>query len=111
MAMGGFHGLDPILTAEPLAELVATNQVRFAMQGALSLIDRRMGAETAAGPVRDWIRQHGTLVDPALWWAGVATEDETTAAARRQARLATGLELYDLKPGQEIVPLRPSRPR
>jgi hypothetical protein len=41
----------------------------------------------------------------------VATEDEASAAARRQARLATGLELYDLKPGQEIVPLRPSRPR
>ena len=111
MAMGGFHGLDPILTAATLAELVATNQVRFAMQGDLSFIDRRMGAETAAGPVRDWIRQHGTLVDPALWWAGVATDDEATAAARRQVRVATGLELYDLKPGQEIVPLRPTRSR
>ena len=111
MAMGGFHGLDPILTEETLADLVATNQVRFAMQGDLSLIDRRMGAETAAGPVRDWIRQHGTLVDPALWWAGAATGDEATAAARRQARVATGLELYDLKPGQEIVPLRPTRSR
>jgi len=111
MAMGGFHGLDPILTVETLADLVATNQVRFAMQGDLSLIDRRMGAETATGPVRDWIRQHGTLVDPALWGAGVATDNEATAAARRQARVVTGLELYDLKPGQEIVPLRPGRSR
>jgi hypothetical protein len=110
MAMGGFHALDPILTAETLADLVATNQVRFAMQGDLSLIDRRMGAETATGPVRDWIRQHGTLVDPALWWAGVATDDEATVAARRQARVV-GLELYDLKPGREIVPLRPTRSR
>jgi hypothetical protein len=40
----------------------------------------------------------------------VATDDEATVAARRQARVV-GLELYDLKPDREIVPLRPTRSR
>ena len=110
MAMGGFHGLDPILTPEKLAQLVAANQVRFAMQGDLSLIDRRMGAAGAGKAVAEWIREHGTRVDAALWRAGVSLDDESGGSSSRgQARSAGGLELYDLKRGVELVPARTDR--
>jgi len=110
MAMGGFHGLDPILTPEKLAQLVAANQVRFATQGDLSLIDRRMGAAGAGKAVAEWIREHGTRVDAALWRAGVSSDDESGGSSSRgQARTAGGLELYDLKRGAEQVPARTDR--
>ena len=85
MAMGGFHGLDPILTPEKLAQLVETHQVRFVMQGDLSLIDRRMGAGTAGKAIHDWIRANGTLVNPGLWRLGVSADDEA-ADLRRDLR-------------------------
>jgi hypothetical protein len=92
MAMGGFHGLDPILTPDTLARLVEANEIRFVMQGDLSLIDRRMGAVDAGQAVSDWIRAHGTPVDPILWRA------ETSLR---------GLELYDLKPRLGLQPAPP----
>jgi len=105
MAMGGFHGLDPILTPEKLAQLVAANQVRFVMQGDLSLIDRRMGAGAAGKALADWIRDNGNRVDPALWRAGGSSDDESGGSStRRETRAAGGLELYDLKRGAELVP-------
>jgi len=33
MAMGGFHGLDPILTPDKLARMVEDKGIRFAMVG------------------------------------------------------------------------------
>ena len=95
MAMGGFHGLDPILTPEKLAQLVATNQVRFVMQGDLSLIDRRMGAGAAGKALADWIRDNGTRVDPALWRLG----------GRGFAGRSSPMQLYDLRP--EAGPVAP----
>ena len=70
MARGGFHGLDPILTPDKLARMVDANEVRFAMLNDLSLVSRRMGAETAGRPLADWVRANGKLVDPALWRPG-----------------------------------------
>jgi 4-amino-4-deoxy-L-arabinose transferase-like glycosyltransferase len=84
MARGGFHGLDPILTPDKLATLVATRQVRFVMLGDLSFVSRRLGAETAGRPIADWVRANGAPVDPALWRA---VED-------RRGRM----QLYDLRP-------------
>ena len=89
MARGGFHGLDPILTPEKLADLVAARQVRFATLGDLSFISRRLGAETAQRPLAEWIRANGKPVDPALWRA-----DGTGG----------GLTLYDLRPDGSLVP-------
>ena len=90
LARSGFHGLDPILTPEQLAHMVEANQLRFVMLGDLSTISRRLGAEAAGKPIADWVRAHGTLVDPALW---------------RAKRLDTGwrgplsrMQLYDLPP-------------
>jgi 4-amino-4-deoxy-L-arabinose transferase-like glycosyltransferase len=93
MAMGGFHGLDPILTPERLAALVAEGQVRFVMLGDLSIASRLMGAESAGRPLADWIRANGAPVDPALW-------SESPGAPGRVWRR----ELFDLKPGTGLVP-------
>jgi 4-amino-4-deoxy-L-arabinose transferase-like glycosyltransferase len=93
MAMGGFHGLDPILTPERLARLVEDRQVRFVMLGELSIVSRFMGAEAAGQPLADWIRAHGRPVD-AEFWGGPAAGGGR--AARRQ--------LYDLNPEAGLVP-------
>jgi 4-amino-4-deoxy-L-arabinose transferase-like glycosyltransferase len=92
MAMGGFHGLDPILTPESLAHLVEQRQVRFVMLGELSIASRFMGAEAAGRPLADWIRAHGRPVDAAVWGGPEAGE----RAGRRQ--------LYDLNPEAGLVP-------
>ena len=92
MAMGGFHGLDPILTPERLAELVAQGHVRFVMLGELSIASRLMGAEAAGRPLADWVRTNGKAVDPSLW-----TESGGVGRAARR-------ELYDLKPDAGLVP-------
>ena len=81
MAMGGFHGLDPILTPEKLAAMVEAGQVRFVMVGDAPFISRWLGAEVAA-----WVQDKGQLVDPALW--------RSTALGGRRS----GMRLYDLKP-------------
>ena len=88
MAMGGFHGLDPILTPSSVAHLVETNQLRYVMLGDLSVVSRRLGGEVALRPVADWVRANGTLVDPALW----------RPQGRRLAGRASELQLYDLRP-------------
>jgi 4-amino-4-deoxy-L-arabinose transferase-like glycosyltransferase len=84
MARGGFHGLDPAVTPDSLAQWVRTHQVRFAMLGDVASISRRMGADTAGLPVADWIRANGRLVPPGLW---------------RRRHGGSSLELYDLRPG------------
>jgi hypothetical protein len=93
MAMGGFHGLDPILTPERLARLVEERQVRFVMLGDLSIASRFMGAEAAGRPLADWVRAHGRPVDLALWSGPAAGFGR---GARRQ--------LYDLNPEAGLVP-------
>jgi 4-amino-4-deoxy-L-arabinose transferase-like glycosyltransferase len=90
MARGGFHGLDPILTPEKLAAMVAARQVRFMMLGDLSMVSRRLGAEVAQEPIAQWVRSNGRPVDAALW---------RPAGARR-----TAMRLYDLKPDLAVVP-------
>src|SRR5207249_4366970 len=67
MAMGGFHGLDPILTPATLARMVEAKQIRFVMVGDAPFISRRLGADVAARPITDWVQERGQLVDPALW--------------------------------------------
>jgi 4-amino-4-deoxy-L-arabinose transferase-like glycosyltransferase len=91
MAMGGFHGLDPILTPERLAALVEARAVRFVMLGDLSIASRYVGAESAGRPLADWVRAHGQPVDTSVWGGSVAGR-----GARRQ--------LYDLKPEAGLAP-------
>jgi 4-amino-4-deoxy-L-arabinose transferase-like glycosyltransferase len=129
MAMGGFHGLDPILTPEKLARMVEAREVRFVMLGDLSLVSRRMGGLTAGRPVADWVRANGTLVDPALWRASVpaapaaeqrrarrdagevepggasgGVDGPAAPAARAWRGRAGGMQLYDLRADLGLVP-------
>ena len=87
MAMGGFHGLDPILTPETLAGMVDAKEIRFVMVGDVPFISRRLGADVAARPIAEWVQQKGQLVDPALW--------RSSALGGRRS----GMRLYDLRPG------------
>ena len=89
MARGGFHGLDPAVTPETLAQMVAAKQVRFVMIGDLGIISRRMGARTAGKQVASWVRANGKFVDPALW---------------RTFRATDSMQLYDLRPETGLVP-------
>jgi 4-amino-4-deoxy-L-arabinose transferase-like glycosyltransferase len=50
MAIGGFHGLDTILTPARLALLVETRKVRFVMRGDLSPTSAYMVVRRRAGP-------------------------------------------------------------
>jgi len=90
MAIGGFHGLDPILTPEKLALLVNANQARFAMLGDLSVISRKLGAEAAVRPIAEWVQANGKLVDAALWDS--------------HRDWGAGMRLYDLRPDAGLVP-------
>jgi len=87
MAMGGFHGLDPIPNPDKLARLVEAGQVRFVMVGDAQFISRRLGADEATRPIAEWVQAKGRLVDPALWHA-------SALGGRR-----SGMRLYDLRPG------------
>jgi len=91
MARGGFHGLDPILTAEKLNRLVEKKEIRFIMLDDLSPIDRLMGAERAGSVINQWVREHGRVVEPHLW-----RYDQSVVG--RLARRMEGMTLYDLRP-------------
>ena len=122
MARGGFHGLDPVLTPEQLAQMVEAKQIRFVMVGDLSIISRRLGAEEAGRPIVDWVRAHGIVVDPALWRtksleAGPSDDDNPNQASspanldapRRPSRRGprspvSRMQLYDLTPEAGVVP-------
>ncbi|HYB69188.1 MAG TPA: glycosyltransferase family 39 protein [Candidatus Bathyarchaeia archaeon] len=93
MAMGGYHGLDPILTPESLARMVEERQVRFVLLGELTLSSRTMGAEAAGRPLADWVRAHGAPVEAARWSGPPA------AGSRTPPR-----ELYDLNPSAGLAP-------
>jgi hypothetical protein len=55
-------------------------------------------------------RDNGNRVDPALWRASVSSDDESGGSStRREARAASGLELYDRKRGAELIPARTDR--
>jgi 4-amino-4-deoxy-L-arabinose transferase-like glycosyltransferase len=100
MALGGFHGLDQIVSPDVLAAMVARREVRFVMQGDLSVVDRYLGAEAAGRPLAEWVRAHGTLVTPELW-----RQDAAAAGARRRVAPPPGATaLYDLAPRPYVVP-------
>jgi 4-amino-4-deoxy-L-arabinose transferase-like glycosyltransferase len=89
MARGGFHGLDPILSTEKLAQMVRTNQIRFVMLGDLPVISRTLGAEVAGKPIAEWVQANGKLVDSTLW--------------RSYGGRRSSAELYDLRPEVALV--------
>ena len=111
MAMGGFMGTDPILTAERLAQLVDSGQVRFVMLGDDRRMRRLVGLEASAHPVSGWVRANGRPVAPDLWRepgepsaANTETPPANTNAARRRfGRGLVSTELYDLRPPMDVA--------
>jgi hypothetical protein len=77
MALGGFSGSDPILTADDLAQLVANGTIRYAIAGG-----QGGGQGGGQSDLATWITQHGTAVS-ATAWGGTGTS-----------------QLYDLGTGQ-----------
>jgi len=94
MAIGGFMGVDPILTPESLAAMAADRQVRFVLLG--GDFARRGGAEPPQRSITDWIKGTGAVVDPALWRSA-------PARAEVQGR-GVAPELYDLRPSEGLAP-------
>jgi hypothetical protein len=99
LALGGFSGRDPILSAEDFARLVAENQVRFALVGDGSRGIRRVFGENGQKALTDWIRENGREIDPALWRGTAAPEEPDPADGRSQRPAETvGIQLFDLRP-------------
>jgi 4-amino-4-deoxy-L-arabinose transferase-like glycosyltransferase len=114
----GFHGLT-VLLPQVVEGVAAVALLDY-------LVRRRLGARAgvlaglflAVMPVSVATdRSNNTesclvlvLLDPALWRAGVSSDDESGGSStRREARAASGLELYDLKHGAELIPARTDR--
>ena len=64
LAMGGFMGSDPALTAGKLAQMVANKQVRFVMGLGGGGFGMRGGGTSS---VNTWIQQNCSPVDPSLY--------------------------------------------
>jgi hypothetical protein len=60
MAMGGFHGLDPILTPDMLAKMVAGKEVRFVMVGDATLISGGSAPTWRRGPSWSGFKRRGS---------------------------------------------------
>lgn len=82
MAMGGFGGGDPILTAQTLADLVTSNQVRFFYLPSNNLTveqlkdnypDQKGAKLYYNNSLTKWIAQH-CLAIPSNYWSGTPTK-------------------------------------
>jgi 4-amino-4-deoxy-L-arabinose transferase-like glycosyltransferase len=65
MAIGGYLGDDPILTASDIEKLASDRQLRFVMLGGFTLAPAKQAA--ALDPIARWVRANGHPVDPKLW--------------------------------------------
>ena len=98
MAMGGFGGADPILTALDVAELVADGEVRFflldGMDAPVAPAQRRDAQPPGAQPpaaqppagfpgdeVGEWVRENCRVVAPAAWRGESAAQTERPGGA------------------------------
>jgi hypothetical protein len=128
MALGGFSGVDPILTAEQFAQRVDEGQVRFVLAawrpGLLGRFpglpgrpgpSRRgddVGADSARGmiapflrepPAMAWVREQCRPVDPSLWRSDGSASATTGTSPGRPSRWRPGpagglIMLYDCRP-------------
>jgi hypothetical protein len=67
LALGGFAGRDPILTAAAFVQLAAQHEFRYVMLSAPGG-RRDLSADNAANAeIAKWVRAHGTAVDVGKW--------------------------------------------
>jgi 4-amino-4-deoxy-L-arabinose transferase-like glycosyltransferase len=93
MAMGGYLGRDPILTTRELERMVSDGELRFVMLGGPSIVPPTSARERV---LAEWIRAHGTPVDPALWRAAQPLSE---GPADLSPARADPPRLYDLGQG------------
>lgn len=106
LAMGGFAGSDPILTPASLSRMVQEGQLRFALVTEADpggFAARAQAVQAVQGPLRDWIREHGTVIDPAQWRSAQLTPRRNTFRNNRPRnprarRFNADTELFDLRP-------------
>lgn len=122
VAIGGFMGGDPILTANQFAQKVQDGQFRYMLLNAPPTNQNgrgpggnpggwggpgnmgRMGG--AQAEIAKWVREHGKLVDAALWKPAlppvipVVQSPAPGGFGGRRGGIAN-LQLYDLRPGKE----------
>jgi hypothetical protein len=104
--MGGFAGSDPILTPESLSRMVQDGQLRFALVGEADpagFAARGQSVLAVQAPLNEWIRAHGSVVDPALWRSAPANLRRGTgrplrARNPRARRFNAETALFDLRP-------------
>jgi 4-amino-4-deoxy-L-arabinose transferase-like glycosyltransferase len=132
MAIGGFAGTDPILTPESLSQMVQQGQLRFALIGgnggagfangaagfAAGAAGFAPGGAAAQAPLVQWVREHGSPVEPALWRSPRAqTPDGAPRALNRRNPGAGGFngpaaaQLFDLRPDAAQTGVAPEGPR
>jgi 4-amino-4-deoxy-L-arabinose transferase-like glycosyltransferase len=103
MAIGGYTGIDPILTPEQLAALVAQNRLRYVLLGAPDGLDRIYGTQAVQKPLIDWILAKGVAVDPAEWRSqpapAPADEPPRDPTVRHHSEDLNSGTLFDLRPG------------
>jgi 4-amino-4-deoxy-L-arabinose transferase-like glycosyltransferase len=104
MAVGGFLGSDPILTADRLEEMVEDGEVRYFMTTGDP--GDSFGNNTGGMPglmgssqseINSWVKEHGTLV-PTEEWSDAGAVDN--AGGRGMAGGFGANQLYDLKSGR-----------
>jgi hypothetical protein len=102
IALGGFMGLDPVVTEDEFAAMVKTGQLRFVMigpgPGGMPFPPGGMRGGPGGMPfppggmpgmpggpgnskVMAWVREHGKVVDPKFWRAEEADERPPQAPA------------------------------
>lgn len=93
MAMGGFGGQDPILTAESLAQMVADGQVRFFWLPAAAPNAPANRPRLAMGQneITEWVSHTCSVVPSTVWQAN------NSGATSPEAAL--GMQLYDCLSG------------
>jgi 4-amino-4-deoxy-L-arabinose transferase-like glycosyltransferase len=70
LAAGGFMGSDPALTAERLAEMVASKQVRYVMGLGGGMRGFGVLGNTPQSSVEGWVQANCSAVDPRLYSSG-----------------------------------------
>ena len=95
MAMGGFSGGDPILTADEIAAKVAAGEVRFFLLGG--------GPGGGQNGAADWVTQNCAAVPASTWQGSASTQTGTVtgSSSTNQARAFDGgQQLYDCAPAR-----------
>ncbi len=90
MALGGFSGGDPILTAEQFAALVRAGTVRFVQaQAGGRGGPGGPGGQGNQAAITSWVTQNCTAVDPALW--------QSSATPAVDLTLPPGVDLAEIE--------------